>query len=665
MGYLDIAIKDSSRHTDSLFTYETDTQIAVGQFVFVPFGKGNKEKTGLVIRTDAPAPCKEISAKKVLRVDDSISLTSEMVDCIVWMRQRYGITYADAISCFVPRGKPARNGMTKEPYRNIAPETNKPEILTAEQQNACKLINEALETRENSAFLLHGVTSSGKTEIYMRSAAKSLSQGRSSIILVPEIAMTEQLIRRFAGRFGKKEIAVLHSKMTVRERYDEWARLRNGEAHIAIGARIGIFAPLEDIGLIVMDEEHESTYKSDQTPKYETVDIAMKRAMSQDAVLILGSATPSVVSYSRAENGIYKLIELKKRYNETLLPEMEVADMRVERRRGNISVFSENLIKEMKTNLDAGKQVILFLNRRGYSTVISCRDCGETLKCPDCGVSLVYHKGINAAVCHYCGRRFSAPEICPSCGGAEMAYKGAGAEKIQEEIEALLPGTKVDRLDLDTANNRQTIRKILTDFAEKRTEILVGTQLVAKGLDFKNVGLVGVVSADVTLNIPDYRSTERTFQLITQVAGRAGRGDDRGRVIVQTYTPENFAIQAAIENNYNKFYRKEIMLREFMHYPPFTDIINAEFTTASAVEAQEAAGRCKHFLERTKLSASDHILGPAMSPSFKGKDAFRFRIMIKSPKGMRNEYIYHLRYYKERILETNSSVVMTIDVNPY
>lgn len=665
MKYVDLVIDNNSRHTDDLFTYATEEDLKTGQIVQVPFSNGNKVRNACVFATDVVPDPSIKRFKRVGSVDPDISLNEEMVSTITWMRQRYGIKYLDGLRAFIPNGKPAKAGKEKEPYKDVTGETQHIDALTVEQRAAVEEINGAIDACRGESFLIHGVTSSGKTEIYMRAIAKALSMGKTAIMLVPEIALTRQVIDRFIGRFGKSAIAVLHSKLTRRERFDEWMRVRRGEAKIVIGARIGVFAPLENIGVIIMDEEHESTYKSDQTPKYDTVDIATKRLMYYDGVLILGSATPSVVSYERAKEGIYKLIELKHRYNETPMPHISLVDMREELKHGNLTIFSDELYRAIKDNLGDGRQVILFINRRGYSTFISCRDCGEAMKCPECGISLVYHKSENMAVCHYCGKSFVVPDVCPSCGSRNIKYFGVGTEKVEEFTQKMFPEKVVDRLDLDTAKNNREITRILNGFSKGKTDILIGTQLVAKGLDFKNVGLVGVISADVSLNIPDYRSTERTFQLVTQVAGRAGRGNDPGQVIVQSYTPDNFALQAAAHYDYEGFFKTEIMTRNFMGYPPFTDLIVVEFTATEEAVAIDTASRCRDYLISAGLPEAEKIFEPVLSSNFKGQDSFRYHIMIKCPKGERNKYIYYIRFFGEQLITRKIKCNYTIDVNPY
>ena len=601
MKYINVVIDNNSRHTDTYYTYGTSLDVKKGDIVKVPFNRGNKLKSAYVFQDDVVPECDQAIIKEIESLDGNISLTSEIMDTCIWMKRRYGIKYLDAVKCFAPNGKPAKEGKEKEPYKDVAGEPQIIKQLTDEQAMALAQIRQAVQEGRQENFLIHGVTSSGKTEVYMQTIAEVIAAGKTAIMLVPEIALTKQITDRFIARFGKENIAVLHSKLTKRERFDEWMRIRKGQAKIVIGARLGVFAPLDNIGVIILDEEHEATYKSDMTPKYDTVDIALKRLMYFDGILILGSATPSVVSYQRAREGIYHLIELKQRYNNTPLPKVELVDMREELKAGNRTIFSDRLYRKSVEALEKGKQIILFLNRRGYSTFISCRECGEVLQCPQCGISLTYHKRENAGICHYCGRKFRVPDSCPTCGSHYIKYFGTGTEKVEEFTRELFPDKNIERLDLDTAKNNREINRIIGNFSKGRTDILIGTQLVAKGLDFKNVGLVGVVSADVSLNVPDYRSTERTFQLVTQVAGRAGRGGEEGLVIVQSYTPDNFALTTAAEHDYKKFFDMEIKIREFMDYPPFSDLILVEFTSEDETEAIETAEKCKEYLIRCKI----------------------------------------------------------------
>lgn len=665
MNYVNLVIDHKSRYTDELYTYGSSIPLEIGTRVVVTFGRGKTEKYAYVFEENLEPKIEKSKIKEIIRIDETLSLTKEMVDTIKWMRQRYGIKFIEGIRCFVPSGKPASKGKEKEPYKSLVVKDEPEKILTEEQNIALDEIYKGIDENIFRGFLLWGVTGSGKTEVYIKSIEKVLKLGKTAIMLVPEITLTKQVIERFISRFGKSAIAVLHSKLTTRERYDEWIRIRKGEAKIVIGARAGIFAPVENLGIVILDEEHESTYKSDQTPKYETVDIAVKRLMINKGTLILGSATPSVVSFQRAKEGIYQLLEMKDRYNKVPLPSIDIVDMKKELKFGNDTMFSNRLYLEIKHTLEKGEQVILFLNRRGYSTFISCINCGSGLKCPDCNISLVYHKHDSSAVCHYCGKRFSIPDKCPSCGGNEFRYFGIGTEQVEEFTKETFPEYEVERLDLDTGKSKREINRIINNFGSGKSRILIGTQIVAKGLDFKNVGLVGVISADVSLNIPDYRSAERTFQLVTQVSGRAGRGNKQGKVIVQSFSPENFALVAAAKYDYLDFFKQEIRLRNYMNYPPFSDLICVEFTSIKEELAQQIANSCLNYLKGSELEGSENIFSPKLSESFRNSDSYRYHILIKCPRGHRNNYIHYIRFFRKQIINNKVDCVITIDVNPY
>lgn len=673
MKYANVVVENKSRHTDMFFTYACgDFAVCIGNKVRVPFGKGNRSKVGFVFGTADAADCPEEKIKPIEGIDEAGSLNEEMIKTAAWMKTRYAITYSDAINCFTVAGKSPKEGKEKEPYKNLKGRYTSPEALTEEQQNALRLIDDAIDRETREIFLLHGVTASGKTQVYMEAIARCLEKGKTAVMLVPEISLTNQILERFIGRFGKEQIAVMHSRLTPRERYDEWQRIRSGKAKIVIGARMGVFAPLDNIGIIVMDEEHEASYKSDMTPKYDTVEVAAKRLQASNGVLLMGSATPSVTSYERCREGIYKLITLKERYNKTPLPKVETVDMRQELRAGNMTVFSRRLFEEMHRSLECGEQIILMQNRRGYSNFVSCRECGAVMKCPECDLSLVYHKSSESMVCHYCGRRYPVPHKCPQCGSKYIKHFGVGTEQVQEAAEKYFPQAKTARLDLDSVKNRGEMDRILKEFADKKTDILIGTQLVAKGLDFDNVGLVGVIAADVTLNIPDYRSSERTFQLITQVAGRSGRGDKQGLVIVQTYEPENFTYQFAQTGDYEGFFSEEAKMRLRMEYPPFGDIIMVNFTSENEETAEAAARRCEAYMKNA-LGEKDQrrVLSPKVSLGFKGKDSFRQYLIVKCPRSLetgkseRNRYMFYLENFEQILLSEKIDVSITVDVNPY
>ncbi len=667
MKYIDVVIDNKSEHTDALYTYGCeDDHIRVGQKVYVPFANGNRIREGYVFSV-ADTPDKEYkNLKFVDSLDEDICLNEEMVSTCKWMKHRYLCKYIDAVKCFTPAGSKSKRGKERNPCKGAEGEAIIVETLTSEQQHAVDEVTSALKSGMHDRFLLQGVTGSGKTEVYMRAAEFCISQGRGVIMLVPEISLTTQIIDRFIGRFGAERIAVLHSRLSMGERYDEWMRIKNGQVDIVIGARSAVFAPMENIGLILLDEEHETTYKSDMSPKYDTVEVALKRLQEHKGVLVCGSATPSVVTKYRAEQGIYKTLELTERYNRVALPQVEVVDMRQELRNGNKSVISQTLYNEIDTALKAGKQIILFLNRRGYSTFISCRECGEVLECPHCGISLTYHKESGSARCHYCGHEIRLPKVCPECGSKYIRYFGTGTEKVEEAIKAMFEDAVVERLDLDSVKKKGSIDAILNRFKKGKTDILIGTQLVAKGLDFRNVGLVGIVSADVTLHIPDFRSPERTFQLITQAAGRAGRGDETGRVVIQSYTPDNYAVQRAAAQDYKGFYEEELMLRQMMGYPPYSDLFQVVFSSKS--EAVARAGGEWWFADMTEILGEDesvNVFEPQPAPMNKIKETYRYCMLIKCPQGKRKNYAEALKKVKEKNKDKKNTYTVTVDINPY
>ena len=662
--YINVAVENKSKYTDSMFTYKTDLDLKIGDKVKIPFGAGDKEKYGYVFDIPKTIDFPEEKLKEVKEVLPD-GLNEEIIKTCIWMKTRYAIKYFDAIKCFTVNGTPKRRGEYKRPYSDLEFNVSEEVNLTDEQDAAVTTIGRSIEENINDIFLLHGVTSSGKTEVYIRSIEKCLKMGKTAIMLVPEISLTTQTIERFASRFGKENIAVLHSKLTMRERYEEWHRLKNGDAKIAIGARMAVFSPLDNIGIIILDEEHETTYKADMTPKYDTTEVAFKRLMSTNGVLVLGSATPSVVSYERAKKGVYKLIELKERYNKTPLPNVEIVDMREELRNGNMSIFSNLLYEKIENSLKNKEQVILLQNRRGYSNFVSCRECGNVMKCPECNLSLTYHKKENAMICHYCGKKFPVPKKCPSCQSKYIKHFGIGTEQVEEACRKMFEDSVVDRLDIDSIKKRSELDKILKKFGDKKTDILVGTQLVAKGLDFDNVGVVGIIAADTTLNIPDYRCEERTFQLVTQVAGRAGRGEKQGSVVIQSYDPENYAFKAAKNHDYGAFFEEEISLRSFMEYPPFGDIIMVNFTAEDEELAVNTAERCKTYMQKALGKEKNRVLSPKVALNFKGNDAFRQYIIVKCPEGERNRYVFLLDGFNKILMDEKSTVNMNIDVNPY
>lgn len=667
MKYVNVAIDNNNDNTDVLYTYGCEfDDIKVGQKVFVPFAKGNRLKEAYVFEVKDALDQVIKGLKYVDSVDEEILLSEEMMETCKWMRTRYLCRYVDGINCFTPSGTASKRGKKRVPYQNSTGISDHIDTLTEEQTNAICSIQPYIEKERHEIFLVHGVTGSGKTEIYIRLIKKTIENGKSAIVLVPEISLTTQVIERFIGRFGQENIAVLHSKLSLGERYDEWMRIRNGQVKIVIGARSAVFAPLEDIGIIIMDEEHEATYKSDMSPKYDTLEVAIKRSKAYHGILLLGSATPSVVSTFRAEQGIYKKIELRERYNKIALPKVEVIDMRQELKNGNKSIFSQTLYTRMQECLQSGKQAILFLNRRGYSTFVSCRECGYVMKCPECGISLTYHKAQNAAICHYCGKMMPLPKNCPECNSKYIKHFGTGTEKVEEMTAELFPDYPVERLDLDSIKRKGSLDKILDNYRKEKTKILIGTQLVAKGLDFKNVGLVGIISADVMLNIPDYRASERTFQLMTQAAGRAGRGEEEGRVVIQTYNTEHYSILASSHQDYRMFYDTEILLRKHMIYPPYSDIIQIIVLAGSEELAQTGSLKTELLLKRALAEKDADIFPPQPLLLNKQKDTYRYYLLVKCPSGKRNEYLTAIHQVK-RFINTGKKTEfsMSVDINPY
>ena len=666
MRYVHVIIDNKSERVDKNYVYACEyDDVSAGNRVIVPFADGNRERLAYITKV-SDAPESELkNIKSVISVDEEFSLNAKAIEICKWMRRRYLCKYIDAIKCFLPAGQPSKRGKKRKPAFPEIPE-DMAATLTAEQNNALEFILPRIEKKRYSVVLIHGVTGSGKTEVYLRSAEMTIKTGRKVIILVPEISLTPQTIGRFIARFGVEKVAILHSKLSNGERYDEWIRIMSGDPDIAIGARSAVFAPFDDIGLIVIDEEHESSYKSDKAPKYDTIEVAVKRARQNGAVVLLGSATPSLVSNYRVEKGYFDRVYLKERYNKNALPEVRVVDMREELRNGNKTILSLCMYNSINETLKSGRQVILFLNRRGHSTFISCRGCGYAMQCPDCGISLTYHKEGDSAVCHFCGFKQAVPNTCPECGSAYIKLFGVGTEKVEETARVLFPSAVIERLDADTAQKKGSVSRILAEFRKGKTDILIGTQLVAKGLDFSNVGFVGIVSADVTLNVPDFRAAERTFQLIIQASGRAGRGDVRGKVVIQSYKPDHYAINSAATHDYERFCSTETLIRKAMEYPPFSDL--ALITVDS--KKPEIAGAYADFLAtalRKRNAAYDRhlVLGPRQAFIFRSGEYYRYQVLVKVRPEDRVDFEAYMRAMKDALLsEKKAECSFVIDVNP-
>ena len=629
----EVIVDIAASETDRIFDYLCDENTIVGSRVNAPFG--GKTVTGFVMRLKETSSWPMEKLKKITPTPDELpALNSECLALAEKLAARYRVPKALTLRLFLPaemrtgkvrelmknyaellvgldemkliksaknqigaanylaeHGKTecaylnnlfpggvsalAQKGYVKitqeqlqrDPYKTVTAD-KVDRVLTPDQERAVKTINED----ERTVQLLHGVTGSGKTEIYLTLIAACLARGKSSIFLVPEISLTPQMLSQLRARFGKNA-AILHSGLSAGERFDEWWRLRTGEAKIAIGARSAIFAPMENLGVIIVDEEHDASYCSETAPRYNTFDVALLRAKKNGCKLVLGSATPSVETYKRAKEGEFSLIRLEKRINKRPMPEIVIADMRREVRRGNNSAFSVALKEELEKCLAADKQAILFLNRRGYSQTVICKECGYVAKCDSCDVSLTYHRDEDCLKCHYCGMKYGMLTACPECGGVKLSYAGTGTQRVVSDLQKLYPSARILRMDNDTTSGKEGHYKILKAFSEKQADILVGTQMIAKGHDFPAVTLVGILDADMSLHFSDYRSGERTFQLLTQVAGRSGRAEEKGKVVLQTFDPENEVLRFATAYNYEGFYQNEISLRTAMAFPPFSKIV--------------------------------------------------------------------------------------------
>lgn len=504
--------------------------------------------------------------------------------------------------------------------------------LTPAQKAVLDELRPALQAGTGS-FLLYGVTGSGKTEVYIRAVQDALARGRTAIVLVPEIALTPQMVDWFKARFGQSA-AVLHSRLSVGQRFDEWRRIRRGEARVVVGARSAIFAPLEDLGIVIIDEEHEQSYISDRSPRYDAREVARMRCEEEGATLLLASATPSMRSFALAQRGDLTLLELPTRVHNRPLPQVHLIDMREELEMGNHTIFSGPLMEGLQRCLDGGHQAILFVNRRGFSTFVSCRSCGYIVKCPNCDVSMTYHQDGETMQCHYCGHREAPPSVCPACNSRYIRYFGTGTQKVEAEMHRYFPGVPTLRMDNDTTRTRDAHHELLGRFRRQEARVLIGTQMIAKGLDFPNVTLVGVVAADATLGLPDYRASERTFQLITQVAGRAGRAESPGEVFVQTYNPDHYSIQSAARQDFRAFYEQEMQRRRRQLFPPFTRIcrllIESERADALAGTAQSLAEQMDAFMLRHPELSRQLISLRSMEPPIRMiRKKLRWQVVAK------------------------------------
>lgn len=541
-------------------------------------------------------------------------------------------------------------------YKSNSFDNKKKINLNTEQLKVIAEVEKYLDVAKT--FLLYGVTGSGKTEVYMNLISKVIARGKSAIVLVPEISLTTQIVSRFTSRFGDS-IAVIHSGLSDYERYDEYRKIKDGLVNIVIGARSAIFAPFNNLGIIIIDEEQTLSYKQDSHPRYHARDIAIWRSNYHKCPVLLGSATPSLESFARSGNGVYNLLTLTKRAGDSRLPHIIVVDMKKEARIGNF-IISQTLEKKMKEQLTQKKQVILLLNRRGYSSMFTCSECGNTFKCPNCDISLTYHKTSNNLTCHYCNYSMKKLEICPNCGSHEIKDYGIGTEKLEEYIKKILPLAKVVRMDMDTTTRKGSHEKIIKDFSLGAYDILVGTQMIAKGLDFPNVTLVGVINADSSLNIPDFRSSERTFELLSQVSGRAGRGSSSGEVVIQTFNDTHYSINYAKNHDYLGFYKEEMKIRKKLKYSPYYFIVLVNITSSSYELGFKEADKIGKYL-RSSLSSSSIVLGPSMANVFKVNNIYRYQCIIKYQK---DPYLRKTLEFIDNKYKDNNKVNVDIDIDP-
>lgn len=726
--YAEVIINSEALEIDRPFTYkvpeEFNNEIKIGQIVKVPFGKGNKTSEGFILnlKNDDNIKFKTKNIAAILVKDPVID--EDDINLIEFLREKTLCKYIDAFRLLIPvgimKGAKAKkkkvivlknedlsNIKNPDGYKKIVEffKTNSGKYTKSElinehsisQYKLNKLIeNEVLSIEEESVFryndrvynkdsaktltieqeniireyinsddkmfLLKGVTGSGKTEVYMKLVERVLLEEKSAIILVPEIALTPQMIERFKGRFGVN-VALFHSKLSDGERFDEWFRVKEGKSKVIVGARSAIFLPAKNLGLIIIDEEHENTYKSEQNPKYQTKEVAEYLSELKGCKVILGSATPSIETYYRALTGEMKLLELNSRVDNKAMPPMKVIDMRNELKGGNKSLFSRELFIAIQERLKRKEQIILFLNRRGFSTFVSCRSCGYVFKCDECDISMTYHKN-GLLICHYCGKTKREPRECPKCHSKYVKFFGAGTQRVEEEVKKYFNNAGILRMDVDTTRDKHSYERIYNTFKNGEADILIGTQMVSKGLDFKNVTLVGILAADMSINIPDYRAAERTFQIITQVAGRAGRGDKQGEVLIQAYTPQHYSLQYAVNYDYEGFYEKEFTVRAMMKYPPFGKLLLINGTSKKEDLLKNFMHKITMMIKPLVENCLDiEILGPIPCMISKVKENYRWQVVIKGEFDS-----YFSKNIKEILYDENKNVYndirISMDINP-
>ena len=634
--YADLIIDISQSNLDRPFCYripeELTEKVSVGSVVEVPFGKGNSKRTGYVIGITDQAAIEEDRIKDILSAPDrNLNVEGKLIKLAEWMKQKYNSTMITALKTVMPVKEKVRERKTDIDSRENIPVFEPVEALEEEQINVINDFINDLNADKTHTYLLHGVTGSGKTEVYIKMAEEVIKRGKDVIVLVPEIALTFQTVARFSSYF-QDSIAILNSKLSKGEKYREFVKVREGETHIMIGPRSALFAPFPNLGLIIIDEEHDISYKSEKTPKYHAREVAIEGAGLEGASVVLGSATPSISSYRKAELGEYKLYSLKNRVKGATLPEVEIVDLREELRMGNRSIISNSLYEKLKNAFDRKEQAMLFINRRGYNSFVSCRECGEVVKCPRCDVSLSLH-GNSKLMCHYCGYVQPMVNSCPKCSSKLIGGYGTGTEKLEEEINKLFPKVKTLRMDKDTTARKGAHGRIIAKFREGKADCLIGTQMIVKGHDFPKVTVVGNILADMGLFDTDYESAERTFDLITQAAGRAGRDKAQGNVVVQTYQPDNYAIKTAASQDYEAFYKYEMAYREMLRFPPVYELLGIMVSSGDEqLCSQLAESMAKLIKEKASTDSRNDTscIGPAEAVIYRINEIYRKVIYVKS-----------------------------------
>lgn len=678
--YADIIIDISHEGVDKTFEYKIPDElldaVQTGSVVNVPFGRWNKVQKGYVIGVKDSAEYDPEKLKDIIEIDEkAIEVEASLIRLAAWMKEAYSCTMITALRTVMPVKEKVSARKPAIDIMESVPEFTPIAELNEQQQAVVDKFSEDYISGRRDRYLLHGITGSGKTEVYIQLAKKVTEEGRAVIVLIPEIALTFQTVARFRAVFGDR-ISILNSRLSKGEKFREFERARTGETDIIIGPRSALFTPFERLGLIIIDEEHDNSYKSESTPKYHARETAFKRAEIEGASVILGSATPSVTSYHMAETGELTLMSLDKRAAGSSLSEVTVVDMRDELKSGNRSIISGALYERLNAAFSAGEQAMLFINRRGFNTFVSCRECGEAIKCPRCDVSLSLH-GTSTLMCHYCGHTEVMPKACPKCSSKLIGGYGTGTEKVEAEVKKLFPGIKTLRMDKDTTKTKGSHGRIINAFRNHKADCLIGTQMIVKGHDFGNVTVVGAILADLGLFDSDYESAERTFDLLTQAAGRAGRADKKGYTVIQTYQPEHYAIMTAAEQNYENFYQYESAYRRILRYPPFYRLTEVMVTShdedAAFRAAEELAAEMKSMYMRKPDDKSDagtningagnkssvDIIGPAEAVIYKIDEVYRRVIYIKTDD---EELTGKISDYLVSKLGSYENVVMQVDI---